>query len=132
MTFEQMVLAVVLTVATTIATTLVGAWASKKWGKGTLAEEVDEQGERLIDRLTARLTIAEGDAKKASERADAAERQATETEGRRQRCEEEIGRLKRDLRATERELLSLYRKIGEPAPGTLVKRHADHQREAAE
>lgn len=126
MSLEQIVIAVVLTVATTIATTIAGAYVSKRFRSPGLVKdldkEVDEQGETLIARLRTRLELAEEDAKKAVAL-------AAETESKRQACEEEIGRLRRDLRSMERELLGLYRRTRTPAPRTLVKRHDEHNRE---
>lgn len=123
MTFDQAIVASVFGIVGAVVTTLLGAWVSRRFGLPGIARQVDDQEEKLIERLQARLDLAESDARTAKTKAD-------ETERRRQACEEEIGRLKRDLRMTERELLELYRKTGEVAPGSLVKRHRDHQSEA--
>lgn len=123
MSFDQAVVASVFGIVGAVTTTLLGAWVSKRFGLPGIARQVDDQEAKLIERLQARLDLAESDARTAKTAAD-------ETERKRQACEEEIGRLKRDLRMTETELLELYRKTGARAPGTLIKRHRAHQDEA--
>lgn len=131
MTFGEFVLVAVISVGGAAATAGISIWANKRFGAGPLAKEVDEEESKLIVVLRGRVEAAEANASAAVTRAQKAEDLAKDTESRRAGCEEEIGRLKRDLRATERELIELYRRSGETAPKTLVKRQADHQREDA-
>jgi outer membrane murein-binding lipoprotein Lpp len=128
-TIEQFILAAVIGIAGAGGAALISAFASKRWGTGTLAKEVDEQEGKLIVTLQGQITAAERSAAQANDRAEAAEKKADGTEARRQACETEIDRLKRALTLTEGELLDLYRRTGTVAPRGLISRHADHKRE---
>lgn len=119
MTLEQVLFAIAAGAVSSVVVTLVGAIASRRFGLPGLARQVtSEQGE-LIETLQTRLEIAEQDAKSANAKAD-------ETERRRDACEQEIRRVKRDLRDTEAELLDLYRRTGERPPKSLTARHQQH------
>lgn len=124
MTWEQVLFAIAAGAVSSVVVTLVGAFASRRFGLPGLARQVtSEQGE-LIEALQTRLELAEKAAAEAREKAN-------ETERRRQSCEEEIGRVKRDLRDTEAELLDLYRRTGERPPQSLQVRHQKHADDTA-
>jgi chorismate mutase len=116
---DTIILAAVVAVVSTVVTGIVGAFASKRFGLPGLARQVDSAQGELIDALEGRLKIAEATAAEAKTAADVTER-------RRAACEEEIRRLRRDVRETEGELLDLYRRTGTRPPRKLVTRHADH------
>ena len=118
MTFEQLIFAAIAGTLAAGATTGIGVWASRRFGLPGLARQLDSERGELIETLQDRLKLAEADAIEAKNLANA-------TEARRAACQDEIGQLKRDLRATEAELLDLYRKTGERPP----RRLTTHERE---
>lgn len=120
----DLIVAGIVTIIGTVLSTALLAWASRKWGLPGLARQVDSQQAALIDTLQTRLTLVEADAKRANTK-------ATRTEKRRQACEAAIGRLRRRLLLTERELLDLYRETGKTPPVRL-ETHEDEYLDVTE
>lgn len=136
MTIADLAFATLIATAGAVASTAVAAWASKRFRIPGIAHQADSEQARLITTLQARLEIAEEDVKAANtkaeaaeSKAEAAETQAAATEARRQSCEDEVGRLRGDVRALEGELLEVYRKTKTRPPHALTSRIADHRRE---
>ena len=136
MTIPETIVLVIVAAVTAIVTTVVGGIVARAFGVGPLAKEAAGQKSEMIEDLKTRLDLAESDVEKANDKADlaetraaSAEAQSNATELRRQGCEDEIARLKGDVRSLERELLDLHRRTGTPAPQGLISREARHRKE---
>lgn len=95
----------VISSGSAIVVGLVGAWVAKRKGLPGINAEIEQRMQQLVDTLRSELTERTNDlAAKVSEL---------------QACRTELFSVKRDLRNTEFELLSLYRSTGQKPPSRL-------------